>query len=494
MSASVDAPAWTVEGLSPSGIVREGLRLVRLADNAKKDASVTAKPQELPTWVTVRRVIEIRDQVTVNSAANRIGAVTSGAQVRVPLLAGERITSSSGSLEDGSLLLTFPPQGASLGYTSVLPFGPDITLENKPAPRVSEEWLVSCHETIACSFEGPAPTASVVDGRRTFLWHTFPGEKVVLHTKRLEGTSGDFVTVDSAAHVWDVLHYKGTVDVSLRATQQTTFSISVPGAAQVSSALIDQKNEGQIEKGGRVSFLLNPGEHALSVSYQLPIASPMIETVPSVSTSAPAHNVTVRVSPSPERWLIWTSGPAWGPCVVYWSKLIIIVALCAMLARLGMLPCSALSGALLGVGLTSLPMMAISFPLLWLYLLLRWSEAPVKPGKLARSLRLTAVCLLTLLSLALLYGAVEIGLVLQPPMLIAGNNSTWASLNWFIDHTSKSFPEPTVYSFPLWYWRAFSLAWATWLVVALLRWLSLTVAVIRKTSASAAETEASAPA
>jgi len=81
--------------------------------------------------------------------------------------------------------------------------------------------------------------------------------------------------------------------------------------------------------------------------------------------------------------------------------------------------------------------------------------------------------------LALLYTAVYHGLILAPNMSIVGMNSSDHQLNWYSDIVQKlansdsqvNLPSPWFLSLPLWAYRVLMLAWATWLVVSLIKWL-----------------------
>ena len=56
-------------------------------------------------------------------------------------------------------------------------------------------------------------------------------------------------------------------------------------------------------------------------------------------------------------------------------------------------------------------------------------------------------------------------------MHVTGNGSTAERLRWFADQTDSSIPEASVWSLPLWTYKALILAWALWLSFALMRWL-----------------------
>jgi hypothetical protein len=228
----------------------------------------------------------------------------------------------------------------------------------------------------------------------------------------------------------------------------------------------------------RTAIALPPGNHTVIVAYKLAKDPAITFTVPSLTLSAPSSNVAVTVAPSPDRWVVWTGGGLLGPSVVYWGKLIGVVALCTTLSIIGFLNLSPGSAIFLGIGLSSLPMITFWIPLLWLGVLQK--SPTLKPQHSAHRLGIIAVtAVLTLLSLILLYHVVEIGLLLDPPMLIAGANSTSTQLRWIYDTALDKLPTPWIISLPMWAWRGFSLVWATWLVVGVIRWIKQTIDCVK---------------
>jgi hypothetical protein len=234
----------------------------------------------------------------------------------------------------------------------------------------------------------------------------------------------------------------------------------------------------------RTSIALPPGDHKVAVTYELSNDPALTFTLPSLALSVPSSNIAITVTPSPERWIVWTGGGLFGPSVVYWGKLIGVVTLCLALSLTGFLKLSPWSAAFLGVGLASLPMINLWIPLLWLGVIQKFSVLKTqKPGP--RWGMITLTVFLALVSLFLLYHVVEIGLLLDPPMLIAGANSSSSQLRWIFDTSPGALPSPWIISLPMWTWRGFSLLWATWLVVGMMRWIRETIKCVKLCSSAA---------
>ena len=54
---------------------------------------------------------------------------------------------------------------------------------------------------------------------------------------------------------------------------------------------------------------------------------------------------------------------------------------------------------------------------------------------------------------------------------ITGNGSSGSMLQWFADRSETVLPQASVFSLPLWVYKALILAWALWVSLALVKWL-----------------------
>ncbi len=482
IALTFESKDWIQTGLLASGVIPDVLRLSEAvhANTAVTDVKPRAESR-LSSWVVVRRRFEISESQSIHTHLRRIGDVSQGLIVKLPLLLGERITSASVSTENQQVVVSFPPGASEFSYHGLLPKSDSIELAAMSVSKVSEEWEVYCDPIYSCEFSGIAPSASVNGGVATKLWQPFPGDKVGIRIQQLQGISGNFVTIDSARHqvVAGMRQYDGTVNASLRITKESLISVTLSDSATVQSLALDGVQGKALVTGTGASVLVPPGNHSLDVRYLVSRSPSTLERVPSVTLSHPTHNLSTMLVPAQDRWVVWTGGVAWGPSVVFWGKLLIVCLITTVLAHFGFLGISIGAAVMLGIGLTSAPTFLLGVPLAWLGVL--HVGGGYRESILRRSQIVSRVVVLSITTLALLvlYNIVETGLVLNPPMLIAGNGSTAGSLRWFVDHTEQELLRPWIISFPLWTWRAFSLIWASWLVVSLLSWLKRTFMVVR---------------
>ena len=75
-----------------------------------------------------------------------------------------------------------------------------------------------------------------------------------------------------------------------------------------------------------------------------------------------------------------------------------------------------------------------------------------------------------LVTVVLLYDAIQTGLLFRPDMQVAGQGSSDTVLRWYADRVTEATPRAGVMSLPLWLYRVLMLAWALWLATRLVGW------------------------
>jgi len=179
-------------------------------------------------------------------------------------------------------------------------------------------------------------------------------------------------------------------------------------------------------------------------------------------------NVTQQLTLPPERWLVAVRGPAWGPAVLFWSYLVFLLAVALGLGRIPASPLTSLQWILLGLGLSVLPATEALVVAAFVFALaLRGKQPP--QSALAFDLVQLVLLVWAALSLVLLYGAIQQGLLFRPDMQVAGNGSSDTLLRWYADRVSGDAPAAGVLSLPLWLYRVLMLLWALWLAASLVR-------------------------
>lgn len=477
---TVNAPGWYVEGISAEGMIQRGLHFTKEENGSKK-----IKPTEVrnshTSWVIAKRSFLISESVSVSTNLERIGDVSAPLKVELPLMPGEIVTNKDSAKEGDKLIVYIPAGERNYAITSNIALPASLELEAKSSNLISEEWNVFCESFVACVFSGLNPTATDYHLKNKYLWHPFPGEKVSVGIKTLGLAAGEYLTIDKLFHNvnWGSSRISGNLQINLRATKQLSFEVAFKGQEKIENVLVDRIPGTSKVSESTVSVLLSPGNHDLTISYAKEWQPQYIEYMPVFSANADLHNLNFTINPSAERWVVWTGGGFWGPSVVFWAKILMLIFLIFLMVKLELLQMSLPSVVLLALGLSTLPIILLCIPLFWLVAL---NYIPVYQDRYLPNWKVAKAVVfwgLSLLSLTILYHLVRNGLVLEPPMLIVGNNSSYYSLRWFFDHSGKESPAPWVISFPIWYWRAIALAWSGWFVFKLFEWLKEMVEVGR---------------
>ena len=124
------------------------------------------------------------------------------------------------------------------------------------------------------------------------------------------------------------------------------------------------------------------------------------------------------------------------------------------------------------IGLTQVHVAAALLVVGWFFLLAwRGGREPDSARRWRFNLMQLFLILVTLGMLVILVAAVGAGLLGDPEMLIRGNGSTSAALQWFQPRAGTELPTPSVVSVSVWFYRLLMLLWALWLAAALIRWL-----------------------
>lgn len=148
----------------------------------------------------------------------------------------------------------------------------------------------------------------------------------------------------------------------------------------------------------------------------------------------------------------------------------LILLLAPVLGRLPRSPLRVWQWALLGVGLTQVPLPVAGIVFGWFFVM-AFQDISRPEGAFWFNLRQLALLVFTLVFLGCLFGAVYDSLLNTPDMEVAGSGSSERRLHWYVDRTAGVFPEVWVLNVSLWIWRGVMLLWALWLAHSLVRWL-----------------------
>lgn len=476
---------WSVDGLDPNGVPEGSLQLTRRAQDLPRSATPgdrETEATELPPWFQVERQLQLGLPWQVHTVVRR--QVSDRPQlVKVRLLAGESVITEGVRVESEPggtkvALVQMPRDGKEVVFDSELPVTPTISLQAPVDVPWTETWRLSCSPIWRCGWQGMAPVTTRDPGDQTLrpTWLPWPGERVDLSVVRPEGAPGQAVTVDRVEyHVTPGQRLlQASVVLQVRTSQGGWRTLTLPPGAEVQSVSIQGKDRTIRPQGRQLRVPLEPGAQTLAVKWQQPWQRSVLEGVPDLKLGGPATNVLITLEVGEDRWLLWTHGPDWGPAVLFWSHVLLVLLGAALLGRVQGPPLQTWQWALLGLGLVQLPAPALLLVVGW-FLAMAWRRAyglhgpPLHPAW--HDVVQVGLAGWTLAFLGTLYGGIHANLLLDVDMQVRGAGSGDHRLVWYVDRTVDALPSAGILSLPLLVWRLLMLLWALWLVAALLRWL-----------------------
>jgi hypothetical protein len=473
----VEAPGFEVGGVKDQRLQSGTVTLTRqLAPNGS-DALGNTRAQQFPPFVEVRRELVLGLEWEVMTTVRRVAPEEGGFSVRVPLLPGERI--SSGGIEAESTpegpvaALSFAPGVRELNFASTLERAPTLKLTAPTLSQRAEVWTFVVGETWHAEFSGVPQRAQDGAGSANPVFDPLPGEvlNVVIH--RPEALPGGSVAIDGVEQTLEVGPRSRNLSLrfALRATQGGQHPIRLPASAEVLSVSINGETRNLRPREGVLTLPVIPGTQQVRVDWREDVElGTRLRTAP-VDLGTEASNLAITVELPASRWVLGVSGPALGPAVLYWPKLLLLLAIAVGLARSGRTPLSVTGWVLLATAFSTVFWPGLVLVAAWFLALdarRRWNAAvPAWLFNLVQ-LGLLALTLAVLLAFA---AAVPASLIGTPDMQVLGNGSSATRLNWFADRSSGLLPEVAVWSLPVLAWRLAMLAFALWLAFRLVGWL-----------------------
>jgi hypothetical protein len=462
------ADGWRVEGLHEDGLADDNVQLTRI--RGKSGAEGTLEPGVLPPFVRVERTLLIGLDWQVATRVVRLSPVGNAVVLEVPLLKGESVTTAEVRVASGKAQLNFPPQAREISWRSVLDPRSPIVLTAPRSTSWTELWRLDMSPVWHAELEG-VPVVHAEPGAKLPEWRPWPGETATIAVTRPDGVTGNTLTIDESTYALrpGVRATDATLTLSMRSSRGAQHAITLPEGAVLDSVAINGSTVPIHQEGRKVTLPISPGSQSASIAWRTPAGMGLSFTAPAVDLGAPSVNATTTIAMPEGRWALALRGPHLGPVVLFWSLLLVVIAVAGAVSAMRHTPLATWQWMLLAVGLSQLNVVAAAFVVGWLHLL-AWREK-AELGRVAFNARQIAIVLATVTSLVILLVAVHQGLLGQPEMQVRGNASTATSLRWFTDRSDAGLAMPTVVSAPMFVYRALMLAWALWLALSIVRWL-----------------------
>ncbi len=482
---ALDSKDWTADGLQP-GQVKDSVQLTRVVGLPGAQTAVDGDSEalELPPWFHVERQLLLGLPWQVHTTVSRENPGRAEV-LKVPLIGSERVITDGVTVETDAegkhwAVLHFGREDVQVVFDAELPITPklQVTAPQLTGQPWTETWRLNCSQMWRCTFHGlpPLHTRDPESAQFEPIWQPWPGETLQLDVQKPVGAKGPAVTIDQV--LYDVTPgqrlLEATLTLTIRTSQGGTQTLTLPEGALVQSVAWGDQPRAIRPQGRKLALPLDPGEQVVTVKWQQPWLRSAHEVVPNVDLGGAAVNVQTVLHLGEDRWLLWAHGPHWGPAVLFWSHLLLLLFAAALLGRLRGLPLQTRHWLLLGLGLVQVPPVLLLAVVAWFTALAWRSRRPqvdVTKPVIAANLTQLALVGLTLVFFGVLYFAIQENLLGNVDMQVSGAGSSGTTLSWYVDRVVGALPQPGIYSLPLLAWRVGMLAWALWLVSSLLRWL-----------------------
>lgn len=468
----LDVDGWSVSGVVDGRIRGQAIIFARIEEQESERTAANLMPDPVPPFVSVQRILRLGIDWRVETVVRRIVPQHGSINVEVPLIPGESVLSEQISVADGIATVVIPPGEESVRWESALESGLVVELTAGPMTSYHELWYLDAASIWHVEAEGLPPVKQ--QGARMPLWQPWPEERLTLNVFRPEGVEGQTRTVESVSlsqrpggRATDT-----TLTLMIRASQGSSYPLSLPAGAEIQSITIDGKEQPIPPDPTELSLPLRPGEQHLQITWQTSNGIAMLWTSPELSFPTTVNNVDMSLQLPRNRWPLAVSGPEIGPAMLFWGVLVVIVGAAVGLGQFRGVPLPTRDWVLLGIGMSTCNLASILLVVLWLFALHgreRWGEHIEVYWHF--NLAQLALAFLSAAAIVGLLASIPLGLLGSPDMQVTGNGSSDFLYRWYQDRTPGELPDAWLVTAPIWIYRIAMLAWSLWLSFALLRWL-----------------------
>ncbi|MGV8038988.1 MAG: hypothetical protein AB2L07_02525 [Thermoanaerobaculaceae bacterium] len=463
-------PGWQVDGLREDGSCAGSLQLSRQA------ALTAGAARELVVepFFRVRREVVLGLRWRVLTVAERLTSADAPAVLALPAVTGS-VPASEQRLPDGRVALTFGRGVSRAWFEAELPPADGATVELAAPERQPwvEEWVVRPGPLWRCRIDGPPPVGDRDAAGLAYTFRPWPGERIRAQVTRVRGVPGSTIAVRSAelSTVAEARGAESRLELQVAATRAGELTIHLPSGAAFKELRSAGRSLAARPQDGVLAVPVEPGEQRVELCWRDAGAAGWWLPAASVQLDRPAANTLVSLAIPRQRWLVWVTGPAWGPTVPWWPRLLLLLVAAGLVSRLPRTPLALRDWLLLALGLSVLPLAAAVPVAAFLLVLPRWRtrrEAPRWQVGVAQS----ALIVLALVAAAALAGVAWV--VVDPAttltdLLTAPGGVT---LRWVADGTgSENVPTAGALALPVWVLRALIVVWSVWLARQIRSWL-----------------------
>lgn len=469
----IKSEGWTINGVYENNRLDNQLIFNRVKTDLHSDKIKLKLEQEsLPNFIKVERELNLGLDWRMTTRVSRVSQNDTSVALKIPLTPGESVTTEHIRVKNQQALINLSSKQQSIQWESVLEKTSQIDLIAPKTHLWTEVWRAYVSPIWNIQTTGASVIHHQDQGQWLPEWRPWAGEKVSLLITRPEAVKGPTLTIDRS----ELLSKPGKrsleseLNLSIRSSKGTQHTLTLPEKVELQSVIINGSAQPIRQKDTRVTLPIIPGQQDITLIWRKIQEQSLFLTTETVNLGVASINSHLKIFLGQDRWVLFTSGPKFGPAVLFWGVLLVMALLSTGLGKIPLTPLKHWQWFLLLLGLSQVPIGAALTVVAWLIGLgIRAKKRLVD----LRSFNLAQVALglLTVGSLTILFIAVQQGLLGSPDMQIAGNDSSAFNLNWYQDQTGEKLPTATIISVPLMSYRILMLLWSLWLAVSLLNWL-----------------------
>ncbi len=469
----IDTNGWTIEGLHKNNKTDPQLIFSRVK-SAEKLKSNKQKFEQgaLPAFLRIERELHLGLDWRITTRVSRLFQNETAVSIKFPLLQGESVTTDHIRVKDNQVLINMSTRQKILQWESVLKKTPQINLIAPDTQQWTEIWRANVSPIWHLKTTGIAVVHHQNQGHWLPEWRPWANEKVSLKITRPEAVKGSTLTIDRSEQLIKPgkRSLETELNLSLRSSKGTQHTLTLPDKVELQSVAINGISQPIRQKNGQVTLPIKPGHQNISLSWRKMQEQSIRIKTETINLGIASVNSHLKIILGQDRWVLFTSGPKFGPAVLFWGVLFVMAVLSVGLGKISLTPLKHWHWFLLLIGLSQIPIESALIVIIWLMALGLRFKKPIDDNSYFNLMQI-GLGLLTVFSLGLLFAAVQQGLLGSPDMQIAGNHSSAFNLNWYQDRTGKILPTASIISVPLMAYRILMLLWSLWLAVSLLNWL-----------------------
>ncbi len=470
---TVESKGWAIEGVHQNGqtdslLLFSRVKTAQLLQSGKQ----TLEPGALPAFIRVERTLNLGLDWQITTRVIRLVNNDSAVVLKLPLIKGESVTTDKVRVKDGHVLVNMPARQQSMQWQSSLRKSSQIELTASKTQLWNEVWRADVSPIWHLQASGISVVHHQDRGRWLPEWRPWPGEKVLLSISRPIAVKGATLTIDRTKLILKPGKRSVEAELSLRirSSKGTQHTVTLPKKVQLQSVKIDGTTQPIRQKQAQVTLPIKPGQQNITLLWRKMQEQTSLLSTSTVNLGVASVNQHLQVLLGQDRWVLFTSGPAFGPAVLFWGILIVIALLSYGLGKISLTPLRHWQWFLLLAGLSQVPAAFAICVVIWLIALGYRAKTKMADLKYFNFMQIS-LGLLTIISLLILFGSVYQGLLGSPDMQIAGNHSSAFDLKWYQDRSNEQLPTASIISVSLMTYRILMLLWSLWLAISLLNWL-----------------------